>query len=393
MTGKQRVLMVDDEPNVLTGYKRSLGRKYDVTIAEGAASALRIMSEEKPFPVVFTDMRMPGMDGIEFLLAAKQKHKDTVYVMLTGNADQQTAIDAINRGQIFRFLNKPCPAETMALTIESAFRQYELVVAERVLLRDTLTGSVKLLVEAVALSDPHLGDMISAIRRDTALVAKELGISTEWRLPLAASLGMLGGLVIPDMDDENTLSDDYLKACAEAGANLLRHIPKLEEVAQIIAQQRETGPMPEHFEQGQLESRVVACARVLRYVVDLHREVIAVGGDRQIALQRLRDKAGFYDARLNEAGARVLAGDTGQGQRRIIRKRVSMEIRAMKPDMILDQDVVAVNDKLLLAGGYTLTPVMIERLRGFEKAGLIQAGELWVLVEEVLPESDARLSA
>ena len=76
-----------------------------------------------PFAVVVADMRMPGMDGVEFLQHVKEMSPDTVRIMLTGNADMQTAIDAVNKGNIFRFLTKPCPYETMTVAVNAGDRK------------------------------------------------------------------------------------------------------------------------------------------------------------------------------------------------------------------------------------------------------------------------------
>src|SRR5205085_9651219 len=92
------------------------------------------------YAVVVADMRMPKMDGVELLSRLRTLTPTTVRIMLTGNADQQTAIDAVNEGHIFRFLNKPCPPETLEKTLRAALNQHHLITAEKELLELTLTG-------------------------------------------------------------------------------------------------------------------------------------------------------------------------------------------------------------------------------------------------------------
>src|SRR5690606_35286350 len=120
--------------------------------------------QHRSFPIVITDMRMPGMDGLAFLKAAQRTNKRGVYMMLTGNADQQTAIKAINEGQIFRFLNKPCPGEQLDLAIQACISQYELIEAEHILLWDTVAGSIKLLTQFVSLTDPRMAQTNESVR-------------------------------------------------------------------------------------------------------------------------------------------------------------------------------------------------------------------------------------
>ena len=138
-----RILIVDDDANLLQAMRRQLFDTFDVTTAEGGEAALDLIGDETPFAVVLSDMRMPGLDGVEFLKRFRERSKHTVRMMLTGNADQQTAVDAVNEGHIFRFLKKPCPEATLRAAIDAGIEQYRLVIAERELLSKTVAGTVK----------------------------------------------------------------------------------------------------------------------------------------------------------------------------------------------------------------------------------------------------------
>ena len=98
-----------------------------------------------PYAVVVSDMRMPGMDGIELLSKIKARSPETIRVMLTGTGDFDTAINAINEGSIFRFLSKPCSKEVMAQTLTAALAQYRLVTAEKQIMEQTLSGCIRVL--------------------------------------------------------------------------------------------------------------------------------------------------------------------------------------------------------------------------------------------------------
>ena len=140
-----RILFVDDEPNVLQAYSRTLRKQFDISTVTSGAAGLETAANDGPFAVVVSDMRMPEMDGVEFLSRMKASSPDTVRIMLTGNADQQTAIDAVNKGDIFRFLNKPCPPDNMADSLNSALEQHRLINAEKELLESTLKSSMEAL--------------------------------------------------------------------------------------------------------------------------------------------------------------------------------------------------------------------------------------------------------
>src|SRR5688500_1702397 len=112
----EKILYVDDEPQILQGFTRQFGRKYTVDCAPGGVEGLHMMATQGPYAVVLSDMHMPGLDGIAFLAKAKELSPDTVRMMLTG-ANEKTAAQALNQGQIYRFLSKPCSPETLELAI------------------------------------------------------------------------------------------------------------------------------------------------------------------------------------------------------------------------------------------------------------------------------------
>jgi len=107
----KKILFVDDEINVLHGYRRNLRSLFDVHIANSGSEALKIIAEQGDFAVIISDYRMPEMDGIELLHKVKEISPDTIRIILTGFADMQIAIEAINEGNIFRFLTKPLPTD------------------------------------------------------------------------------------------------------------------------------------------------------------------------------------------------------------------------------------------------------------------------------------------
>src|SRR5713226_129196 len=98
----KKILFVDDEPNILAAYQRQLRKHFSVEIAVGPVAGLAALQNPRDFAVVVADMRMPEMNGVEFLVKVKTAAPETVRMMLTGNADQTTAIEAINEGSIFR---------------------------------------------------------------------------------------------------------------------------------------------------------------------------------------------------------------------------------------------------------------------------------------------------
>src|ERR1039457_2934499 len=149
-----KILFVDDDANILAGHQRTLRKDFTLDVALGGEQGLVMILTKGPYAVIVADMQMPGMNGIEFLMKAETKAPDTVRMMLTGNADQKTSVDAVNRGHVFRFLTKPCEPETLMQTLNAGLKQYRLITAERELLEKTLHGSIKVLADVLSLIDP-----------------------------------------------------------------------------------------------------------------------------------------------------------------------------------------------------------------------------------------------
>ena len=139
----EKILFVDDDPAVLEGYRRALHKEFQTDTAVGGREALWAIANDGPYAVVVSDMRMPSMDGVQFLSRIGRISPNTVRVMLTGYADLESAIGAINEGRIFRFLTKPCEADVLKKTLTTCLVQYRLVTAEKELLEQTLTATIK----------------------------------------------------------------------------------------------------------------------------------------------------------------------------------------------------------------------------------------------------------
>jgi len=119
-----RVLIVDDDSLLLDALKRQLRSRFDVTTATGAKEAIELVTTQGPFAVIVSDLRMPGMDGVTLLYLLRQAAPDTIRIMLTGKADMEAASSAVNEGNIFRLLLKPCPTIALIRAIEAAVEQH-----------------------------------------------------------------------------------------------------------------------------------------------------------------------------------------------------------------------------------------------------------------------------
>lgn len=122
---ENKILFVDDDANILDGYKRQLRKEFHIETAEGSEKGLEAITESGPFAVIVSDLKMPGMDGNQFLERVKKISPDSTRILLTGYADLSSAIVAINNGNIFRLLTKPCEKSVLIKALNEGIEQYE----------------------------------------------------------------------------------------------------------------------------------------------------------------------------------------------------------------------------------------------------------------------------
>jgi diguanylate cyclase (GGDEF)-like protein len=181
-----------------------------------------MIAQEGPFAVVVSDMRMPGMNGLELLSRLKASQPDTIRIMLTGNADQKTAVDAVNQGEVFRFLTKPCHSRGLASTLDEGLALYHRIAGERAA-REQNSHEVQLLTERLSYQSQH--DLLTGLANRQAF---EIGL--RHALDSARSEGRCHALCNIDLDNFLVVND----TCGHvAGDECLRQIANL-----ISSQQR-----------------------------------------------------------------------------------------------------------------------------------------------------------
>jgi response regulator RpfG family c-di-GMP phosphodiesterase len=365
--GRPKILCVDDEPNVLEGLALHLRRRYDVTIAESGLAALKLIEGGTKFSVVMSDMRMPGMDGAEFLSRVRQLAPDSVRILLTGQAEMKSAILAINQGQIFRFLTKPCPPNELLAAFEAALEQHRLVNAERVLLEQTLHGSIKTLVDVLSLTSPAAFGRANRLKTRVTELATKLAIPDKWQIEVAAMLAELGSITLPQETLErwhagSELSEAEQKMVArlpDVTEQLLQNIPRLEPVRAILTRAAKPGRHNEPFSEDHSLRTVELGARLLRVAVDF--DVLEMQGVAPaLCIDTMRGRGDRYDPAVLEAFAGHFGTSTvGQD---LVRE---LPLSGLKAGMVFVEDLRLTNGALLCARGYEVNASFLERARNF----------------------------
>jgi response regulator RpfG family c-di-GMP phosphodiesterase len=363
---RPHILCVDDEPNVLEGLVRSLRSQYRVAISSDPAGALAMFQPQDPFAVVVSDMRMPGMNGVFFLAHARKVAPDTVRVLLTGQADMESAIGAINEGQIFRFLTKPCPTDILLKTLAACIEQHRLVSSERVLLEQTLRGSIKTLTEILSLASPVAFGRATRVRQSLVDLTARLEIRDQWPIEVAAMLSQIGYIILPPQTVEKLYKGhavtpaetEMIERVPGVVEQLLSNIPRLEPVREILRDHWKP------FARAKKEAGIRGAAepswgaRALRIAID-YDVLESAENPSDHPFDVMRGRVGHYDPEIFEVFAEMHGG----------RKReiqvLELHLRDVCVGMVLGEDVRSAKGVLLIARGQEVTPGLLERLRNF----------------------------
>ncbi len=370
---RPRILCVDDEPNVLEGLQRNLRKKFEVTTATSGDAALALVEAGSLFEVVVSDMRMPAMNGAVLLSRFRERAPDTVRLLLTGYAEVDAAIAAVNQGQLFRFLTKPCPPEVLIPAIEAAVAQYRLVTAERVLLEQTLVGSIRAMTEALALSRPEVFVGQARQHERARRLAEHLKIPDAWHVEVSSMLASVGYVVLPPdvvaKVHAGVLLDpserDMVKRVPQIAERVLAHIPRLEAVGNVLKHHAPDG-LPS------ADANPPIGATILNVLRDL-AVAEARTGDTTAAVKEVKARTDRYAPSVLEAMEAVCEPSLQELRR--------LRVTELRAGMIFAADVKATTGLLLVGRGQRATEALLERLRNFA----MRVG----IVEPLLCEMDA----
>jgi response regulator RpfG family c-di-GMP phosphodiesterase len=357
------ILFVDDEENILAAFRRQLRKQFSLETAKSGQEGLEMLRTNGPFAVVVADLRMPGMDGIQFLTRVKEISPDTIRMMLTGHADLSTAIDAVNEGNIFRFLTKPCPVDALVKATQNGLQQYRLVTAERDLLEKTLNQSINLLTEVLCLANPIAFNRTLRLRKVVKHIVQELKLYDGWQVELAAMLSLTGYVVLPPslLNKINTMEpltkneQNMFFSYPFIGYRLLKDIPRLESIANMVKDQQKRFCDYASSMQPQSTNKVDLGAQILKVALD-YDDLIQCGISHIEAIRILKTREGDYNPNV--------VNIFGENEILINSYTVKMvDVNSVVLGMILDEDVITKKGEILVSKRQEVTEAVIERLQ------------------------------
>ncbi|MFT4901740.1 MAG: response regulator RpfG family c-di-GMP phosphodiesterase [Lentimonas sp.] len=365
------ILAVDDEPLVLRAYQRNLGEQFDLHIAQSPAAALEMLEAEE-YAVILSDLKMPGMDGVQFLQAARKLRPDTVRLMISGHADMGDALNSINQAGVFQLMLKPCPPEQVAEALQAGLEQYRLITAEKQLLDGTLNGAIQAMTDILSLLDPQAYGQAQLRRRLALEVARELKEPT-WSFEVAAQLAEIGLATLPpDLNDKiknkvNHPSEEETKLferVPEFSYRLLQHIPRLETVTQGVLYQ------DKHFNGTGFPCDELAgddipiVARVLHAIKGL----LAITGKRispENAIRQLINSPEYYDPSVVHSLYCCIPILNNHPSGTINSGPSTVSLAGLVNGMIVRENITTPTGVVLITAGTLLTNAHIQRLHNF----------------------------
>jgi response regulator RpfG family c-di-GMP phosphodiesterase len=363
----EKILFVDDDDNLLSSLQRTLGKEFDIVTAPSGEAGITEITRNGPFAVIVSDFRMPVMDGIQFLSKAREISQKSVRMLLTGHADLNTAIEAVNRGSIFRLLIKPCPIEQLKSIIDEGIAQYRLIMAEKDLLEKTLRYSIKVLSDILSLVNPKAFSHASRVRRLVKQLAEDLKLEKTWQLEIAAMLSQIGCVAIPEetlakvfegkplSSVENAMYQSY----PQVGGDLIANIPRMAKVAEIIRYQELRYDGGGHSADVPEKENIPIESRILKLALD-YDKFQGSGMAVDEAFIEVKKKESWYDPNVFKALERVMTREDKFEIRDVALEELSGK-------MIFSEDVIADNGALLVSKGEEVTTSMVYRLRNFSK--------------------------
>ena len=413
------ILCVDDEKNILSSLRRLLRPEgYEIQLANSGAEGLDILSR-MPIDLVISDMRMPEMNGAQFLEKVYELYPDTVRILLTGYSEISSTIDAINKGSIYKYISKPWEEHDLKLTLRNALvarsiekerdtlllitrkqneelknfnTNLEGLVKQRTseveqtmgmlevtfeTLKNSYSNTILIFSRLVEMREGTLRSQSHEVSRDAQTLALQLGMDadTARSLQYAGMLREIGKIGFPDtmirrpVDEMDAITAQEYKKFPLIGEGILAQVEPLQEAAKFIRSFRERYDgkgFPDNLE----GEAIPRGSRILALISDYYalQNGTLVSGKLSAAKARdflIEHKGSRYDAMLVDEYVTQLGVLTDD---QAIYAEKKIELEKLKPGMELTKDIVTKSGVLLLSRGYVLGDHMIKQLTSLEQS-------------------------
>lgn len=366
------IVIADPDKDVQTGFQRLFGGHMKVVCFSESDPALVFLKQNHNTAVVLSCFNLPGRGGTAFLRAAETIVPQATRVMLTREKSAEAIKKTLNEGHAFLYLEKPCQSKDLVSAMETALAHHRQLAKERALLERTLAGSVKLLIDMLALFHPEAFRRTATVRKQALKLARHLGMRTTWELEMAAMLSPLGEALLPKQilaryRAARGLTEqerDVLDRAPAQSRELLKNIPQLEKVSDYLflsARGYDGSGFPKDGPVGQ---DIPLVSRILKLLTDLWYASPENGPDAA-SFEALTINWRKYDPKLLELAKTVLMDDLPEARKKHV---AQCYIRSLRPgDVLVDDALTESSHELVLSRGHMLTPTTIRRLEHFHQ--------------------------
>ncbi|MFZ1292480.1 MAG: HD domain-containing phosphohydrolase [Melioribacteraceae bacterium] len=291
--------------------------------------------------------------------------------MLTGFAYLSTTIEAVNEGNIFRLLTKPCTTDKLLSSINDGVRQYKLVNAERELLDKTLKGTIKILVDILSTVNPVAFSRVSRFQKLTPQIANLLNLGNKWEIEISSLLSQIGLVTMPSELLDKKFKGEKLDFNLEEifnqhpkiGKSLISNIPRLENIADAIFYQ--FYPYKNENKNEISGNQLPIASRIL-YVLNKFDNYISTGLSYSEAYDELKKHENDFDPNVLIALDATIAG-IYQNLRLL-----TMNMEDVEPGVVAAADIIDKNGLVLITKGAEITNMMKLKLLNYVKLGIVK---------------------
>ncbi|GAA0579443.1 response regulator [Paractinoplanes ferrugineus] len=359
------VLLVDDENDILEALALQLRRDHKVLTAHNGDDALRVLSEQGPVAAVISDLRMPGMDGVELLRRVQLEYPDTTRVLHTAQDDLSAAIAAINDGGVYRYLAKPVKTDDLRATVHDAVELYGRSTTERHLLDTTLKASISAVFGCLELASPVAFARAGRIRTRVAELCSMMQLEALWEIEVAAMASQLGAVTIPPsvlakLDKGLPCTEEeqhMIDAIPGVAVELLKDIPMMADVLEIV---RGLGKDQVNSPRKPQSPLIEAAIDVIRTAMDFETlESRGMEVESAIAVLECRDNSAL---RVLSALREV------NGLDKVAERQVrGLKVAELEVGMRVAEDIAATNGLVLIGRGMIVTSLLLDRLDNYAR--------------------------
>lgn len=349
-----KIMLVTTDKEFAQTAKNTLGKAFDLAMVSSGEKALQILDKDRRYMVVISSMELKGMDGREFLAAAMKEHPKITRIMITALPDFDHAMQLVNTADISWLLTQPCSAKELLEAVTDSVGRYKKERAEAEAMRDTLTGSVKMLVDVMELTHPEAVRRSKRIRRRAQQISKKLKAMPAHLMDMIVLLSNIGCVGLPtgllrkmEVGKDITKADmKRFRTHPNIAARLLENVPRMGKMAGIIRHQNT--PVSQNPPLG---------ARILKVCIDMDQMQLN-GSPPAKALEFMIGKPEIYDPKVVDALARYRDESENAACSQL-------PVSELEPGMVMQADMVTERGAILLNRGETLSEASHIRIQAF----------------------------